>query len=104
MSKSFDLTMIGLILLNTITLSINWYSQPVFVDNILDYINYGFAIIFILEAVAKIIALGFKRYFIDNGNKFDFIIVLISIGSSIASIVMDFDFGASTTFIRALRI
>lgn len=52
----------------------------------------------------KIIALGFKRYFSDNGNIFDFVIVLISIGSSIASIAMDFDFGASTTFIRALRI
>lgn len=59
---------------------------------------------FLVDAVIKLIAFGPKRYFADNGNTFDFVVLILSIGTSIASIIMDFDFGASVTFIRALRI
>ena len=71
---------------------------------ILDYINYGFAVIFALEAVLKIISFGFKAYVRDTGNIFDFLIVILTIVTSIISITMELDFGASTTFIRALRM
>ena len=91
-------------MLNTVTLCINWYSQTVEVDDILDNINYGFAVIFALEAVLKLISFGFKAYFRDKGNIFDFVIVILTIVSSIISITMKLDFGASTTFIRALRM
>jgi hypothetical protein len=40
----------------------------------------------------------------DTGNIFDFLIVILTIVSSIISITMELDFGASTTFIRALRM
>lgn len=85
-------------------LTINWYSQPVKVDDTLDYINYSFAIIFLIEACLKIFALGPRNYFFDKGNFFDFLIVFFSIVSSIFSLLFKVDFGASTTFIRALRI
>lgn len=49
-------------------------------------------------------AMGKKQYFSDKGNIFDFLIVVASVVSSIASFVMDLDIGASTTFIRAVRI
>lgn len=74
------------------------------VDDILDYINYGFAVIFALETVLKIISFGFKAYVRDRGNIFDFLIVILTIVTSIISITMELDFGASTTFIRALRM
>jgi hypothetical protein len=70
----------------------------------LDYINYGFAVIFALEAILKIISFGFKAYVRDRGNIFDFLIVILTIVTSIISITMELDFGASTTFIRALRM
>jgi hypothetical protein len=70
----------------------------------LDYINYGFAVIFALEAIFKIISFGFKAYVRDRGNIFDFLIVILTIVTSIISITMELDFGASTTFIRALRM
>ena len=57
-----------------------------------------------LEAILKLIAFGPKVYFIDNGNKFDISIVIISLVSSVLSFVTTFSLGASTTFIRALRI
>jgi hypothetical protein len=70
----------------------------------LDYINYGFAIFFAFEAIFKLIAFGARTYFMDQANIFDLVIVVTSIISSIISLSMELDFGASTTFIRALRI
>jgi hypothetical protein len=57
-----------------------------------------------LEAVLKLVAFGVRTYFRDSGNIFDSVIVVISIISSVISLTLEFDFGASTTFIRALRI
>jgi hypothetical protein len=70
----------------------------------MSYLNYFFAAIFTVESILKIIAFGFKGYFRDSGNIFDFVIVLTTISSTVLSFVLSFDFGASTTFIRAMRI
>jgi hypothetical protein len=103
-SKYFEIVVLICIFLNTITLAINWYDQSKYVDDLLDYINYGFAIFFAFEAIFKLIAFGARTYFRDQGNIFDLVIVVTSIISSIISLTMELDFGASTTFIRALRI
>ena len=60
--------------------------------------------IFAFEAILKLISFGFKAYFRESGNIFDFVIVILTIVSSVISITMKLDFGASTTFIRALRM
>lgn len=57
-----------------------------------------------MEAILNIISFGFKAYVRDTGNIFDFLIVILTIVTSIISITMELDFGASTTFIRALRM
>jgi len=103
-SPKFELSILICIIFNTIVLAINWYSQPKEVDEFLSYLNYFFASIFTLEAILKLIAFGFIGYFRDTGNIFDFVIVLTTIASTILSFVLSFDFGASTTFIRAMRI
>jgi voltage-dependent calcium channel T type alpha-1G len=90
--------------LNTAVLTINWYSQPVRVDDMLDYINYSFAIIFALESIFKMVALGFSAFFRDYNCLFDFLIVCSSVISTALSLTFNVDFGASTTFIRAIRI
>jgi hypothetical protein len=64
-SKAFEVFILSCIVLNSITLAITWYSQPVFVDDILDYINYSFAIIFTIESILKLFALGCRAYFRD---------------------------------------
>lgn len=104
LSKRFEIFILVCISLNTVTLAICYYSQPVYVDDVFDFINYGFASLFAIEASVKVFALGPKVYFSDKGNQFDFCIVLCSIFSTILSLVMNIDFGASSTFIRALRI
>jgi len=85
-------------------LGINWYDQTKYVDDLLDYINYGFAIFFAIEAIMKMVAFGLRTYLRDGGNIFDLIIVITSIISSAISLSLNVDFGSSTTFIRALRI
>jgi hypothetical protein len=104
MSRTFEVFILVCIFLNSCVLAINWYDQSRLVDDILNYINYGFAIIFTLEAILKLIALGCRTYFRSGGNIFDIVIVITSIVSSVVSLMLEIDFGASTTFIRALRI
>ncbi len=102
-SRKFEMFILVCIIINTVILAVNWYSQPLYVDDLLDFISYSFAMVFFSEAILKIIALG-RLYFKDRGNIFDFTIVITTIITSIISLLMKIDFGASTTFIRALRI
>ena len=67
--------------------------------------NYGFGIVFLIEALMKISAFG-QRYFSDGWNIFDFVIVIgsmigmiIGLSSSNLSRV-----GPVTTLIRSFRI
>ena len=41
--------------------------------------NYVFTITFIVECILKLIAFGFKGYFLSNWNRFDFFVVMTSI-------------------------
>lgn len=104
MHRYFEFFILASIILNTMVLSVGWYDMSLEVSRILDYVNYGFAIIFALEAMMKLLAYGFKIYFHDSGNLFDFCIVIASIISSVISYKYDMEFGASATFIRALRL
>ena len=56
------------IILNTIVLTITWVDQPKVVGKATDIINYGFAIIFTIEATLKLTAFGFKTYFQQYWN------------------------------------
>ena len=40
--------------------------------------NSVFYFVFIIELVLKLVGLGYKSYFRDNSNKFDFVIVVLS--------------------------
>merc|ERR1712070_706947 len=49
--------------------------------DVLDVFNYVFGLIFILEAILKILGFGFKDYLKDGWNRFDFFLVCASIFS-----------------------
>jgi len=49
--------------------------------NFLDYLEPVFTILFVAEMATKIKEYGFSRYFSDGWNRFDFIIIIISIPS-----------------------
>jgi len=55
---------------------------------IFDLVDDGFVYLFCLEAVLKIIGLGVNEYFTDNWNKFDFILVVLSLILSVTMSVI----------------
>ena len=76
----FDIAIMVVILLNVISISLEHYNKSaawILWDLIL---NLFFTAIFGLEMIAKIIGLGFKQYWTDQWNKFDFVIVIFSVG------------------------
>lgn len=76
-STKFEWLILTVISLNTIVLCIKWPGMSPLVEQITDTLNSIFLIIFVIEALIKIVAFG-KRYFKDSWNKFDFFIVVLS--------------------------
>ena len=62
-SKYFDLVIAGVIGLNVISMSLEFYMMPKFLRELLEIFNYIFTLIFLIEAIMRLIALGFVRYF-----------------------------------------
>ncbi|CAF1073726.1 unnamed protein product [Adineta steineri] len=80
-NKYFDLFIAIIIILNIITMSVEYYSMPPALAEFLECCNYIFTVIFLIEFLWKIIAFGPSRYFKDKWNQLDFFIVVLSIGS-----------------------
>eukprot|EP01084_Bolivina_argentea_P144175 253035_1 len=73
----------------------------------LEYVNNIFTIIFLCEMVIKIIGLGYKTYFSDNFDKFDFIIVMISTIDLFISLLIGTTgdkFAGSLSVFRSLKL
>jgi hypothetical protein len=71
--------------INIIVLGSDHYNQPKSWEKAVDYINLGFTTIFFGEAVGKIYAFGWVPYIQDKWNKFDFIVVMLSIADFVFS-------------------
>ena len=98
-SYRFELTITGMILLNTIILCMDYYPASEQYLEVLEFFNNIFVAIFTMEAVIKLIGYGPTYYFYKDWNKFDFIIVILSI----ASLYQSEDFFNLTTF-RIIRV
>jgi len=78
------LFIMGTIIMNIVQMAVSYQGQPEWYTQILEGINYIFTVIFLVEAILKIIAYGWS-YFGTAWNKFDFFVVC----SSLLDIVMD---------------
>ena len=78
-SREFNDFILFIIILNTAIYAMVWPEQSVQLKRALESTNFVFTVIFILEAILKIIGLGPRAYWSDNWNVFDFVIVSISI-------------------------
>uniref|UniRef100_A0A667IQD0 Calcium voltage-gated channel subunit alpha1 H n=1 Tax=Lynx canadensis TaxID=61383 RepID=A0A667IQD0_LYNCA len=65
-SHYLDLFITFIIGVNVITMSMEHYNQPKSLDEALKYCNYVFTIVFVFEAVLKLVAFGFRRFFKDR--------------------------------------
>ncbi|KTF87254.1 hypothetical protein cypCar_00031449 [Cyprinus carpio] len=71
----------------------------------LKYCNYFFTSTFVLEAVLKLIAFGFRRFFKDRWNQLDLAIVLLSVmGITLEEIEISAALPINPTIIRIMRV
>ena len=64
---------------NTAILCMDYIGEPIYYTHSLKIANEFFTILFAFEAGMKLTAYGFKSYFIDFQNTFDFVIIVFSL-------------------------
>jgi hypothetical protein len=107
----FESFVMACIVVNVVYLATPSFDSPPWMENFLEGANYVLTAIFTLEAVLKIVGLGYLQYFKDKWNVFDICIVLLSLvgiglnqeGSGSGDGTSGTGFGVVRAF-RALRI
>ncbi|XP_019646513.1 PREDICTED: voltage-dependent T-type calcium channel subunit alpha-1H-like isoform X8 [Branchiostoma belcheri] len=103
-NKYFDLCIAAIIGVNVISMAIEHHDMKEELFRVLQYINYVFTAIFILEAALKITGLGFVRYIKERWNQLDMLIVILSIVGIVLE-EMDATFlPINPTIIRIMRV
>jgi Ion transport protein len=100
----FNRAVLVFIVLNTLVLFMKWYEQPTAIDLAAENLNYMFVVIFISEAIVKIIAMMPKVYFSEGWNIFDFTIIIGSFVSLFVSANTTLEIRGAITIIRSFRI
>ncbi|XP_075174449.1 voltage-dependent T-type calcium channel subunit alpha-1H isoform X3 [Anomaloglossus baeobatrachus] len=104
-SHYLDLFITFIIGINVITMSMEHYKQPKSLEEALKYCNYVFTIVFVFEALLKLVAFGFRRFFKDRWNQLDLAIVLLSImGITLEEIEINASLPINPTIIRIMRV
>ena len=65
------------ILTNTFSMGIEYHSQPEWLTKTVEISNLAFSMIFAVEMILKLMALGFFQYIADGFNVFDGVIVIL---------------------------
>ena len=76
------------IALNSALMCVNYPNMHEDTTILIARINYIFLSFFLIEATVKLIGYG-RRYFKDEWNRFDFIIIIASIGAIVITTVSD---------------
>ncbi|GIL68548.1 hypothetical protein Vafri_21814 [Volvox africanus] len=96
----FDWFMLLVITTNVAFMAmVHWNMSSTWQD-IMSYSNLTYTCIFVVEALAKIVAFGPLSYLRDGWNCFDFIVVL----ASVASVVLDYSDTRNVSFMPVLRV
>ncbi|EFO82668.1 CRE-CCA-1 protein [Caenorhabditis remanei] len=103
-SKYFDLAIAAVIGINVISMAMEFYMMPMGLKYVLKALNYFFTAVFTLEAAMKLIALGFKRFFIEKWNRLDMFIVILSIAGIIFEEFEALELPINPTIIRVMRV
>ncbi|DBA01467.1 TPA: hypothetical protein N0F65_005586 [Lagenidium giganteum] len=95
----FEALIATCVLLNTIMLAITHFRQDRILDIVLDNGNILFWLIFAVEAIVKLMAMG-RHYFMDNWNRFDFLVVC---GSTVSMAMQFYSHGHISPVANTLR-
>lgn len=89
--------MLTMVVVNTITIFIGGYFNA---SRTFVWIDSFFTLLFLLEAIIKINVVGWKDYWRDGWNRFDFILTLVAI-PSLTNLI--YDTGYATNILLSLR-
>ncbi|CAN9510559.1 unnamed protein product [Ophioblennius macclurei] len=104
-SHYLDLFITIIIFTNLLTMSMEHYNQPQYLEEILKYCNYVFTVVFVIEAILKLVAFGLRRFFKERWNQLDLAIVLLSImGITLEEIDLNASLPINPTIIRIMRV
>ena len=101
-SQAFEYIIMTAIVINTIFLCIDYHDKGPELSKILENANWIFVIFFTGEMLIKITAYGIKYYWYVNWNKFDCIIVIMSLVALDESALEDLNF--NVTALRIIRV
>jgi hypothetical protein len=99
---AFEYFITAVIVANTILLCMDYYGAGERYVSVMDLINNVFMWIFTAEAFLKILGYGPKYYWYIDWNRFDFIIVILSLMSSNEQLAELFSF--NLTALRIIRV
>lgn len=103
-SKYFDLAIAAVIGLNVVTMALEYYMMPIALEYALKIFNYFFTAVFILEAIMKLVALGFKLYMKEKWNQLDVGIVMLSVVGIVLEELETKIIPINPTIIRVMRV
>ncbi|PAV82025.1 hypothetical protein WR25_22237 [Diploscapter pachys] len=103
-SKYFDLAIAAVIGINVISMAMEFYMMPVVLKYVLKALNYFFTAVFTLEAIMKLVALGFRRFLKEKWNQLDMFIVILSIAGIIFEEFEALELPINPTIIRVMRV
>ena len=105
-SSFLDNFIMGCIVLNMISMAMNYDTSDEKYDAALTYVNYIFTGIFIVECIIKLLAYFPVAYFHSGWNRFDFFVVVASIADLVIANIdgIDAKFLKSFQIIRVLRV
>lgn len=89
--------MLSLVIVNTITIFVGGYFNA---SRVFVWTDAFFTLLFLAEVIVKVRYFGWKDYWKDNWNKFDFIITLIAIPSLMNMFI---ETGVATNILLSLR-
>ena len=96
-----DKIMLLMVMLNTITIFGGGFGK---VPQLFSMIDMFFTLLFLCEAIVKIHTYGWKDYWKDNWNKFDFIITMLAL-PSLANMILEVSFASNILLsLRTLRV
>ncbi|XP_063370075.1 voltage-dependent calcium channel type D subunit alpha-1-like isoform X2 [Cydia amplana] len=78
-SQGFYWAIIVLVFLNTMVLATEHYMQPIWLDTFQTCANYVFVVLFTMEMLIKMYALGIQGYFVSLFNRFDCFVMICSV-------------------------
>ena len=99
-SRSFETLILCLIMANILVMSMTHADMSDEFENILFLLNCGFAGIFAIEAIMKLIAFKPSGYFRDPWNTFDFMVVTLSVMGIAVTLTTDI----SATYLSIIRV